>query len=127
MLQRGRWLNQQGEELTGLEELLLGSLRGALGDEEVKEWGRIYRESVTARAVRDVPALTQAPGTQAALPPTSGVGLRLFQHRPRHVTVLGTPSDVASVPDHHSHGALADWQFGAVGGPSRRGRAGDLR
>ncbi|MFG2417081.1 hypothetical protein [Streptomyces goshikiensis] len=27
---------RQGEELTELEELLLGSLRGALGDEEVR-------------------------------------------------------------------------------------------
>ncbi|MFF3431400.1 hypothetical protein [Streptomyces sp. NPDC002602] len=40
---------RQGEELTDLEEALLSSLRGALGDAEVKEWGRVYRESVTAR------------------------------------------------------------------------------
>ncbi|MGW7458391.1 hypothetical protein [Streptomyces sp. NPDC054797] len=40
---------RQGEELTGLEEKLLHGLRGVLPDEEVKEWGRTYREAVTAR------------------------------------------------------------------------------
>lgn len=40
---------RQGEELTDLEEVLLGTLRETLGEEEVREWGRVYRESVSAR------------------------------------------------------------------------------
>ncbi|MER6392767.1 hypothetical protein ABT236_30420 [Streptomyces sp. NPDC001523] len=42
---------RQGEELTDLEHVLLGTLRETLGEEEVKEWGRVYRESVSARGV----------------------------------------------------------------------------
>ncbi|MFF2752077.1 hypothetical protein ACFVVA_41895 [Kitasatospora sp. NPDC058048] len=39
---------RQAEELTELEEALLEPLRDGLGEEEVREWGRVYRESVTA-------------------------------------------------------------------------------
>ncbi|MFD3329591.1 hypothetical protein [Streptomyces sp. NPDC058701] len=58
---------RQGEELTELEEMLLGSLRDGLGEEEVREWGRVYRESVTARGT-----LVGVPGAITSRPVSAG-------------------------------------------------------
>ncbi|MEU3827974.1 hypothetical protein AB0F36_22030 [Streptomyces sp. NPDC029080] len=40
---------RQGEEPTALGQLLLDWLRMALSEDDVKEWGRVYREAVTER------------------------------------------------------------------------------
>lgn len=40
---------RQGEELTELEERLLGTLRRMVPEEEIREWGRVYREALSAR------------------------------------------------------------------------------
>ncbi|MCM9077373.1 hypothetical protein OG304_38350 [Streptomyces sp. NBC_00160] len=61
---------RQGEELTDLEHVLLGVLRESLGDEEVGEWGRVYRESVSARGA----ALTGVPGVITGRSVSEGYG-----------------------------------------------------
>ncbi len=38
-----------GEPATDLEQMLLRVLRSAVSDEEIKGWGQVYREAVTAR------------------------------------------------------------------------------
>ncbi|MBT2385669.1 hypothetical protein [Streptomyces sp. ISL-11] len=52
-----------GEQATDLEEMLLKVLRAAVPDEEIKGWGQVYREAVTARGrLAGVPeALTGRP------------------------------------------------------------------
>ncbi|MER6951888.1 hypothetical protein ABT294_48535 [Nonomuraea sp. NPDC000554] len=40
---------RQGEQLTELEDRLLQALRVVVSEEEIKDWGRIYRETVSAR------------------------------------------------------------------------------
>lgn len=40
---------RQGEQLTQLEEQLMEALQPVLSQEELKEWGRVYREAVEAR------------------------------------------------------------------------------
>ncbi|MFD9632658.1 hypothetical protein [Streptomyces violascens] len=43
---------RQGEPATDLQEQLLEVLRAGLSEEEIKDWGRVYREAVTARGGR---------------------------------------------------------------------------
>ncbi|QNP74244.1 hypothetical protein IAG44_35520 [Streptomyces roseirectus] len=60
-----------GEVPTELEGLLLDVLRGVLAEEEIGDWGRVYREAVAARGHR----LGVVPVELAELPVTSGYGL----------------------------------------------------
>ncbi|MFE1877939.1 hypothetical protein ACFW9N_45080 [Streptomyces sp. NPDC059496] len=60
---------RQGEELTDLQHVLLGTPREMLGDEEVGEWGRAYREAVSARGM-----LMGVPVTISGRPVSEGYG-----------------------------------------------------
>ncbi|MFD3940051.1 hypothetical protein ACFWSF_35230 [Streptomyces sp. NPDC058611] len=61
---------RQGETPTELEEKLLDVLRVFLPEEEVKEWGRVYREQVATRG-----ALVGVPATVTARPVSAGYDL----------------------------------------------------
>ncbi|MFE7516455.1 hypothetical protein ACFU8I_35280 [Streptomyces sp. NPDC057540] len=95
---------RQGEELTGLEELLLGGLRGALGDEEVKEWGRVYRESVTARG-----SLTGVPMVITGRPVSQGYGLEDLEEDLPAVTAEWRAQSNWSALDHKALAAGEDF------------------
>ncbi|MGY4394729.1 hypothetical protein [Streptomyces virginiae] len=95
---------RQGEELTDLEEVLLGGLRGALGDEEVKEWGRVYRESVTARG-----SLTGVPAVITGRSVSQGYGFEDLEEDLPAVTAEWTAQSNWSAVDHKALAAGADF------------------
>ncbi|MFD6619881.1 hypothetical protein ACFWFB_32080, partial [Streptomyces albidoflavus] len=57
-----------GEPATDLEEQLLQVLRVGLSEGEIKDWGRVYREALTARGGN----LTGVSGAVTGLPVTEG-------------------------------------------------------
>ncbi|MFZ3492341.1 hypothetical protein ACODT5_03710 [Streptomyces sp. 5.8] len=112
---------RQGERLTELEELLLGTLEGVLPKEEVLEWGRVYRESVTARKV-----LVGVPEVVTSRPVSQGYGYAdLEQDLPAVAEEwmaqpnwsVATPEALASGEDFDSPEfieGMREWGFGVT-------------
>ncbi|MFD8599854.1 hypothetical protein ACFV1L_33095 [Kitasatospora sp. NPDC059646] len=93
---------RQGQELTDLEEKLVAGLRGLVGEAELKEWGRLYREAADVRG-----ACAGVPRAISALPVLQGYSLADY---------LGGLPEIGEERARQSNTALVDRQAWAAGG-----------